>query len=61
MNDEPYFVEESTPLFEMAEILIREKINELPVVDKDRRVIGQVNVYEIIAAFLAEDSEKPLK
>jgi CBS-domain-containing membrane protein len=53
MNTEPHYVQESTPLPELAAILMEEKINELPVVDSKRRVIGQVNVYEIITAFLS--------
>ena len=52
MNDEPRSVTESTRLDDMAAILIQEKINELPVVDDARKVIGQVNVYEVIHAFL---------
>jgi predicted transcriptional regulator len=36
----------------MAHILIREKINELQVVDDDMRLIGQVNMYEVIARYL---------
>lgn len=52
MNDNPRFVQESTLLSEVARILIEEKINELPVVDQRRRVIGQINVYEIISAYL---------
>ena len=52
MDSYPHFVEETTLLSDMAEILIKEKINELPVVDSERRVIGQVNVYEIITAYL---------
>lgn len=54
MNEDPCFVEESTPLSEVARIMVREKVNELPVVDDKRHVIGEVNVYEIIAAYLKE-------
>jgi len=54
MNDEPYYVTESTSLGEMASLLIREQINELPVVDDGKRIIGQVNVYEVIMAYLKE-------
>ena len=54
MNTKPHYIEESTPLSDMAKILMQEKINELPVVDEDRRVIGQGNVYEVIAAYLNE-------
>jgi len=57
MDDNPRFVHESTTLSEMASILMREKINELPVVDSERRVIGQVNVYETIKAYLTEIRE----
>jgi len=54
MDDNPSFVYESTTLSEMATILMQEKINELPVVDSERRVIGQVNIYETIKAYLTE-------
>ncbi|RLC44775.1 MAG: hypothetical protein DRH70_08430 [Candidatus Coatesbacteria bacterium] len=57
MNDEPCFVEESTSLSDMARILMREKINELPVVDERHRVIGEINVYEVIAAYLKASSK----
>lgn len=57
MNEDPCFVEESTSLSDVARIMIREKVNELPVVDNEHRVIGEVNVYEIIAAYL-KDSER---
>jgi CBS domain-containing protein len=52
MNKNPSYVFESTNLAEMATILMKEKINELPVVDKDMKIIGQVNVYELILAYL---------
>jgi CBS domain-containing protein len=37
---------------EMARILLREKITELPVVDADHRLVGQINMYEVIAGHL---------
>ena len=52
MDDRPRFVTPDTLLTEMAEILMRDKINELPIVDADRRVIGQLNVYDIIRFYL---------
>ena len=45
-------VTEETSLGDMARLLIREAINELPVVDENERLIGQVNVYETIKAYL---------
>jgi CBS domain-containing protein len=57
MNPTPRFVYESTSLGEMARILMREHINELPVVDEDKHLIGQVNVYELIAAYLKESKD----
>lgn len=45
-------VTEETTLGEMARLLIREGINELPVVDDAERLIGQVNMYETIKAYL---------
>jgi CBS domain-containing protein len=52
MNPKPVFVYAETQLSDVANLLLKEKINELPVVDKDMKVIGQVNVYEIIGAYL---------
>lgn len=45
-----------TKLGEMAGTLMEEGINELPVVDADERLVGQVNIYEVINAYL--DIEK---
>ncbi|MGD8588513.1 MAG: CBS domain-containing protein [Chromatiales bacterium] len=45
-------VTEETSLGDMARLLIREAINELPVVDENERLIGQVSVYETIKAYL---------
>ena len=52
MHTPPVRVTEETSLGEMARLLIREAINELPVVDGNERLIGQVNVYETIKAYL---------
>lgn len=52
MNDQPRAVTESTSLADVARVLLEEHINELPVVDETGRLIGQVNVYEIIATYL---------
>jgi len=57
MNPEPRFVYDTTPLDEMARILIEAKINELPIVDEHMRLIGQVNIYEVIKGYLdAQDT-----
>ena len=42
-------VTESTPLNQAALILIKENLFELPVVDAQNRIIGQVDASEIIA------------
>ncbi len=52
MNDDPYSVTEDTQMHDLAKILIRDVINELPVVDTTGKIIGQINVYEIIDEFL---------
>lgn len=54
MDDSPRFVKETTSLSDMADILIREKINELPVVDDQMRIVGQLSLYEVIATYLRE-------
>ena len=52
MNKEPRPVQADTGLQDMARVFLKEKIIELPVVDKANRLIGQVNMYEIIKAYL---------
>lgn len=52
MNSEPRSVRADTGLQDLARVLIEERITELPVVDKTMRLIGQVNMYEIITAYL---------
>ena len=52
MHTPPVRVTEETSLGDMAKLLIHEAIDELPVVDENERLIGQVNVYETIKAYL---------
>jgi len=51
MKKEPFWVKENWTLSAIAMIMINEMINELPVVDDEMKLIGQVNVYEIIEAY----------
>ncbi|HHE37056.1 MAG TPA: CBS domain-containing protein [Candidatus Cloacimonetes bacterium] len=52
MTTNPSYVFEDTLLLEMIRIMIREKVNELPVVDKQHQVIGEVNFLEVIDYYL---------
>ena len=52
MYKKPRSVRPDTHLDELARILLQEKITELPVVDAHNRLVGQVNVYEIVKAYL---------
>jgi CBS domain-containing protein len=52
MISPPIRVTGETTLGEMARLMIKEGINELPVVDGRERLIGQVNTYETINAYL---------
>ncbi|MBU8901193.1 MAG: CBS domain-containing protein [Victivallales bacterium] len=46
---EALYVIESTPLNKVASILIKENLLELPVVDDNNKIIGQVDASEIIS------------
>lgn len=50
-------VKKNTSLGEVARILMRERINELPVVDDKNNLIAEINISEIIAFYL-NSSEK---
>ena len=52
MNPDPCYVREDTPLPGTSRLPIRERTNELPVVDGEMRVIGQVNVHAPIRRHL---------
>lgn len=52
MISPPVRVTGETTLGEMARLMIKEGVNELPVVDEQEHLIGQVNTYETINAYL---------
>lgn len=52
MNKNPRTVQTDTGLQDLARILIEERITELPVIDESKVLIGQVNMYEVIQAYL---------
>lgn len=52
MISPPTKVTEETTLGEMARLMMKEGINELPVVDDQEFLVGQVNMYEVINAYL---------
>lgn len=51
MKIDPFYVRDDMTLEDCSKIMIEEGINELPVVDAERRLIGQINVYEMIEAY----------
>ena len=53
MKKDPFYVKDDTTLEDCAKIMIEEGINELPVVDEQMNLLGQVNVYEMIEEYKA--------
>lgn len=51
MNKNPAFVFEDSLLSDMIKIMHKEKVNELPVLDSNMKIIGEVNVLEIITYY----------
>ena len=51
-------ITEETSLADMADLLMQHQVNELPVVNDQGVLIGQVNVYEVIRAYLGADNDK---
>jgi len=47
----PCSVHADTNLHDLARVLIREKLTEIPVIDETNVLIGQVNMYEITKAY----------
>ncbi len=52
MRTDPLYVYETDSLEDVAKVMMENKINELPVVDGRGALIGQINMYEIIEAYL---------
>jgi CBS domain-containing protein len=52
MLQDPCCVTEETSVGELIGMMTRENVSELPVVDDRGRVIGEVNVLEVIAGYL---------
>ncbi len=55
MSKEPASVSENTPLNKTVLTLLRENLLELPVVDDNGRIIGQLDASEIIAFSLSSE------
>lgn len=48
MNIDPSYVKDETLITDMIKIMKNEQINELPVVDKNMIIIGEVNLFEVL-------------
>lgn len=54
MISPPPAVNMATPLRQVAATLMRERTHELAIVDDRGHLVGEINMYEIIKAYLAE-------
>ena len=45
----------STPISEIAETMLKKKINQMPVVDSDERLKGMVTDIDLMRAIYEED------
>ncbi|MCD6120329.1 MAG: CBS domain-containing protein [Spirochaetales bacterium] len=52
MRTDPLYVYETDSLEDTTAAMVERKINELPVINKNRVIIGQINMYKIIEAYL---------
>ncbi len=52
MTRNPSYVHENTTLAEMIRIMVKEQVNELPVLDREFTIIGEVNFLELITYYL---------
>ena len=51
MTEPPNFVYEDTTISEMIEIMTKEKINELPILNSNQNIVGEVNILEVITYY----------
>ena len=52
-------VSADTPLEKLADLLLSNSINEIPVVDSNNVLTGEVNVSEVIKAYLGKTARQP--
>jgi len=57
MNANPVFVYQSSTLGELVKLMMEEEINEIPVLDKDKNVVGEANILEIIMHYLKTEKD----
>ncbi len=55
----PTFVRDDESLSDAFRVMFEHKLMELPVVDKDMRVIGDLNAMELIEAWLTRNKHAP--
>jgi CBS-domain-containing membrane protein len=48
---------DSTPLDELVQIMSDEQLNELPVVDEKMQLLGEINMLEVIMAWIEGDRD----
>ena len=59
MNKEPYILYSDDTILNASKFMEKERVRNLPVVDKDNKLIGLITLREIIEGF-AQKTEKAL-
>jgi len=54
LDPDTEFVRKTTKTGIVLDMLTQNRSNELPVLDADQQLVGQINVYEMISAFIEE-------
>lgn len=57
MNANPVSVYQNSTLGELVKLMTEEKINEIPVLDENDKLIGEANILEIIMHYLKNKSD----
>ena len=52
ISETPVYVTEEEDLESAMKLLIENELDELPVIDKDQKVIGELNILEILSIWL---------
>ena len=56
MNANPSYVFEDSALGDLVRLMIDEAINEIPVLNRDKKVVGEANILEIITHYLKSEN-----
>jgi CBS domain-containing protein len=58
MNPKVITASPDTPVSEIAELMIRNKVNRIPIISKDKKLVGIITRADIVSSIVNKDKDK---